>query len=101
MSSPPVLSAAANKRPPPPPDRPTKNPQHAPPPSNGNGAAPVDLGALIVAFGERPTDASAALRLGEFLTDTARRRGTLPEGASAGKVAAKLLQAATAAGGIH
>ena len=62
------------------------------------GAAPVDLAALIVAFGERPTDASAALRFGRFLVDAAERKGTLPAGATAGKVAARLLQTAR---GIH
>ena len=86
-----------------PPDQPTGNSaEHAPPlattPANGNGAAPVDLAALIVAFGERPTDASAALRIGRFLVDAAERRGTLPEGATAGAAAAHLLQTA---GGIH
>ena len=90
--------AATDRRPAPPPDRPTENPQHAPPPANGNGAAPVDLAALIVAFGERPTDASAALRFGRFLVDAAERKGTLPAGATAGKVAARLLQTAR---GIH
>ena len=46
-----------------------------------------DLAALTIGWGERPTDASAAMRIGQFLTDEARRRGTLPEGATAGKVA--------------
>ena len=60
-----------------------------------------DLAALIIGWGERPTDASAAMRIGQFLTDEARRRGTLPEGATAGKIAAQLLQTAARFGGVH
>ena len=94
--------ATTTDRRPAPIDRPTGKPTEAPPlapPANGNGAAArSDLATLIVGWGERPTDASAALRLGEFLTDTARRRGTLPEGQTAGTVAAHLLQTAR---GVH
>ena len=87
-----------------PPDRPAENPDSSPPvpPAKANGAAArSDLATLITDWGERPTDASAALRIGQFGVDVARRRGTLPEGATAGKVAAKLLQAAAKFGGMN
>ena len=60
-----------------------------------------DLAALIIGWGERPTDASAAMRIGRFGEDEARRRGTLPESATAGAAAAQLLQTAARFGGVH
>ena len=77
-----------------PPDGPAGSADSTPP-------APLDLATLIVGWGERLTDASAALRIGQFGVDVARRRGTLPEGATAGKAAAKLLQAAARFGGMN
>ena len=78
----------------PPPDMPAGFRDSTPP-------APPDLAGLIVGWGEKLTDASARMRIGQFLTDEARRRGTLPEGATAGKIAAQLLQTAARFGGVH